>query len=119
MRLRVLAGAVERQDQLRIEAQALGGDGIPEPGSDVDVIETAHDAKIVRLIHLYPIAATILGGLTSGFGGGERMHQLPRFGVERRHADADGNVNARLTMHLAELLRAFAQRFRKLRTVIK
>ena len=75
--------------------------------------------EIVRLIGLDAIAPAILGGLAGGLGRSQRMHQLARLRVEQRHTDADGHVHARLAVHRAELLHAFAQGLRKLRGILE
>jgi hypothetical protein len=56
---------------------------------NVDVRETPRQADIRGLVHLDAIAAAVLGCLTGGFRGSQRMHHLAGRGIEWCDTHAD------------------------------
>ena len=56
----------ERQDHLRVEAQAILRERGADVGGDVDVGESPDDADVVFLERLEAIAATVFGSLAGG-----------------------------------------------------
>ena len=61
--------AGERQDELRVEPEAARVDRFAQLARDVDIGEAAHEARIVRVINLDAVAATIFRGFAGGFRG--------------------------------------------------
>ncbi len=101
--------AGEWQYELRVEPEAARVDGIAQLACDVDISEPPHQARIVGMVDLDAVAASIFSGLARRFGGRERMHELAGTRVQQCHANTDRDVEPRVAVHGAEHFDTLAQ----------